>query len=291
LLLQGTAKSAPPLSSPLGQAKIEEMNVVLDKSYLRGAGKKKVCALCESHNVLMPESLFFELLTAKEDKDRAICFGNLPDTDNPVLLVHGVSAMFRFEISEELPVINSKEMCINVPYAFNKHLMHPDFKFTDEQKHNISEWQSDVTSRIEGFKEKAACVSGWFPGIRGYKPGMDLKAINEAKLAVCEDHTIIREIYRAIRPSTFPEAETLTEEWALFRYLQVHLFAALEYVRLYGDGNSTAISAKIENEMLDLDYCVTALIVGVLASYDMGLIEKFKRLRPAGAVIGPNEQG
>jgi hypothetical protein len=42
----------------LGQIKIENMQVVLDKSYLRGAGKRKVRDLCESHSVLMPESLF-----------------------------------------------------------------------------------------------------------------------------------------------------------------------------------------------------------------------------------------
>ncbi|MDP2863121.1 MAG: hypothetical protein Q8N95_10050 [Desulfobacterales bacterium] len=267
---------------------MKDLNVVLDKSYLRGAGRKKVSALCESHNVLMPESLFFELLTTKEDKDRAICFGNLPNTANPVILVQGISSMFSFEIGKKLPIKDVKDMCIDVPYIFNKHLKHLDFKYTCEQRQTLLEWQKDVASRIEGFKEKSACVSGWFPGLKGYKPGMDPKHINEAKLLICEDLSVVREIYKTIRPSTFPEAEILTEEWALFRYLQVHVFAALEYVRLFGDGNSTAISGKIENEILDLDYCVTALLVGALASHDMSLIEKFKRIRPTGIVIGPN---
>jgi hypothetical protein len=268
--------------------KIEDMNVVLDKSYLRGAGNKKVRDLCESHN-LMPESLFYELLTTKEEEDRAKCFSNLPDIDNPVILVQGVAALFRFEISKKSPIRSVKDMSIEVPYVFNKRLKCLGFQFTDEQKHTISEWQTDVASRIEGFKEKPACVSGWFPRIRGYKPGMDTEDIDDAKSAICEDHGIVREIYKAIRPSTFPEPELLTDEWALFRYLQVHVFAALEYVRMFGDGNATAISSKIENEMLDLDYCVTALMVGALASYDTGLIEKFTRLRPTGTVIGPSK--
>jgi hypothetical protein len=262
------------------------MNVVLDKSYLRGAGKKRLCDLCESHSVLMPESLFFELLTAKKEKDRTICFGNLPDTANPVVLVHGVSAMLRYEIRERAPIKSSNEMYISVPYIFNRHLKQPDFQFSDEQRRNISEWQAAVTLRIEEFKKTSACVSGWFPRLRGYKPGMDPKDINDTKRAVCEDHTIVREIYRSIRRSTFPEADILTDEWALFCNLQTHLFAALEYVRLYGDGNSAAISDKIENEMLDLDYCVTALIVGALASHDKGLIERFRSLRPAGTIVG-----
>lgn len=77
----------------------------------------------------------------------------------------------------------------------------------------------------------------------------------------------------------------LTKEWALFRYLQVQIFAMIEYVRMYGDGNSAAISRKIENEFLDLEYCVTALIVGALASLDSGMIEKFRRMRPDGALF------
>ncbi|MCI5224824.1 MAG: hypothetical protein D3924_19690 [Candidatus Electrothrix sp. AR4] len=63
------------------------MNVVLNKNYLRGAGRKKVHELCKSYNVLMPESLFYEFLTTNQKKDRAICFGNLPEIDNPVVLI------------------------------------------------------------------------------------------------------------------------------------------------------------------------------------------------------------
>jgi hypothetical protein len=203
--------------------------------------------------------------------------------------VQGISAMFRHEISKRQPIEDVKESFIDVPYVFNRGLKKMDFQFTDEQRQIIAEWQADVASRVEEFKEKAACVNGWFPRIKGYKPGMDPKDINEAKSLICEDLSVVREIYKAIRPSTFPEAEILIKEWAIFLYLQVHVFAALEYVRVFGDGNSTAISDKIENEMLDLDYCITALIVGALASYDTGLIAKFTSLQPTGTAIGPNE--
>jgi hypothetical protein len=261
------------------------MNVVLDKSFLRGAGRTKVCGLCESHNVLMPEALFFELLTTSKDKDRAICFSNLPEKENPVALVQGVSAMLGHEISKREPVGNISGFFIDIPYVFNNGLKKQDFQFADGHRQNIAEWQEDVALRVEGFKEKAACVSGWFPRIKDYIPGMNPKDINEAKSLICEDLSVVREIYKVIRFCTFPEAEMLTQEWAMTRYLQVHILAALEYVRMFGDGNSAAISAKIENEILDLDYCITALLVGALASHDNRLIEKFEKILPTGIVI------
>ncbi len=177
------------------------MNVVLDKSYLRGAGRNKVCKLCELHNVLMPESLFFELLTTKEEKDRAICFGNLPDTNNPVVLVEGIGFMLRSEVKNKRPIKDVKEMFIKVPYIFNKRLKHLDFQFTDEEKQSIAEWQTDVASRVQDFKEKSSCVSGWFPKIKGYRPGSDPKHIDEAKSLLCNDKNVVREIYKAIYPA------------------------------------------------------------------------------------------
>ena len=262
------------------------MNVVLDKSYLMGAGRQKINDLCRSQNVLMPESLFYELLTTEKSKERAICFGNLPATDNPVVLVNGVGTILRHEINNRAPIsANLGEVCIDVQYTFNKRLTCPDFPFTDEQNETISEWQRDVAARVEGFKEKSACVSGWFPRVKGYTPGEDPQHINKAKSLVCEDRSVVREIYRAIWSDALPAPEMVTEEWALFRYLQVHVFAALGYVSQFGDENSAAISKRIENEMLDLDYCVTALLVGALASRDHGMIDKFTRIRPDGIIM------
>jgi len=184
------------------------MEIVLDKSYLYGAGPKKITDLCTSYRVLMPEALFYELLTASSE-NRAKCFSNLPAIDNPLLLVKNVGAILRAEVHKVAPFVDIKEVSINIRYAFNRRLIHPDFKLTDGQKHTISEWRKDIKSRTEDFKQKAAIVSGWFPKVKGFKAGSDPQPIEEAKLLVCRDSNVVRKIYDQIRHDSFPA----TDRW------------------------------------------------------------------------------
>jgi len=260
------------------------MNIVLDKSYLQGAGREEIHELCRLHSVIMPESLFFELLTAEPDV-RARCFSKLPAVDNPVILAPHSGTILRHEINNGAPCRDIMKIAINIPYKFNEELIGPNFKISDEQQRSISEWKSDFAAQVEGFKEKSACISGWFPELEGFAAGSNPEPIDKAKASICKDQNMVKTIYESIRHTSFPNAELITVEWALFRWVQVHVFAALEYVWKYGDGNSAAVSRKIENEFLDLDYCVTALIVGALASRDNGMIEKFRCMRPDGTVI------
>lgn len=260
------------------------MEVVLDKSYLQGASAGDVSNLCISENVLMSESLFYELLTT-EPEVRANCFKKIPQIDNPLTLVPNVGTILRFEIQNKSPCLNIKEVSTNIRYQFNKRLVSPDFKFTPQQEKSISEWKKVIRSRIDDFKKKSAVVIGWFPRIKGFKAGSDPEPIEQAKSLICKDHNVVKKTYEQIKYHTFPNTEIINERWALFRWIQVHILAALEYVRKYGDGNSEAISKKIENEFLDLDYCITALLVGALASRDISMIERFKHINPKGIVI------
>ena len=260
------------------------MEIVLDKSYLFGAGQRKLSDLCSSNEVLMPEALFYELLTTSPE-NRAKCFANLPAVDNPLMLVKNVGYIMRAEIKNKVPFNNIKDASLNIRYMFNKGLVDPDHEFTLEQKDTISTWISDVNSRVEEFKQKASVVSGWFPMIKHFKAGQSLEPIEEAKSLVCKDHSVVKSIYEEIRHKTFPETDVIDERWALFREIQVHVIAAIDYVGKYGDNKSKIVSKKIENEYMDLEYCITALIVGALASYDKGLIQRFLNIYPEGKIV------
>lgn len=260
------------------------MKVVLDKSFLQGTNSKDIADLCLNNDVLMPESLFFELLTT-EPKIRAVCFKKVPKIENPLVLVPNVGTIIRYEIQNNKPCSDIREIAINVRYKFNEKLVSTNFTLTEQQRLDLSEWGNDIKSQIEDFKEKSAVVTGWFPKTKGFKPGRDLSPIEEAKSLICQDSNVVKSIYQQIKHKTFPEPDQIHEKWALFKWIQVHILAALDYVGRYGDGNMDAISKKIENEFLDLDYCITALIVGGLASKDNGMIDRFKRIRPNGIVL------
>lgn len=214
-----------------------------------------------------------------------MCFGKLPAVDNPVILVPHSGAILRREIDTRAPCRDIMEIALSVPYTFNKGMADPGFKISDKQQQSVSEWKRDIKAQVKDFKEMSACVSGWFPKLKGFKAGANPEPIEEAKSLICKDQNMVKRIYEKIRHNSFPGAELITEKWALFRWVQVHVFAALEYVRMYGDDNSTAISKKIENEVLDLDYCITALVIGALASRDCGMKERFMLMRPDGIIV------
>lgn len=260
------------------------MEIVLDKSYLYRAGQRKLSDLCFSNQVLMPEALFYELLTTSPE-NRAKCFSNLPAVDNPLMLVKNVGYILRAEVKNKVPFTNIKDASLNIRYMFNKRLIDTNQEFTREQKDTISTWTTDINSRVEDFKQKAAVVSGWFPEVKHFKAGQSLEPIENAKLLVCKDHSVVKSIYEEIRHESFPETDLIDERWALFREIQVHVIAALDYVGKYGDNNSDIVSKKIENEYMDLEYCITALIVGALASYDKGMINRFLSILPEGKVV------
>jgi hypothetical protein len=128
-------------------------------------------------------------------------------------------------------------------------------------------------------------VSGWFPKVKDFRAGSNPRPIEEAKQLVCTDSNVVRKIYDQTRHDSFPETELVDERWALFREIQVYVLAALDYVRRYGDNNPNAVSKKIENEYLDLEYCITGLLVGALASQDNRMITRFKSIKPDGFVF------
>lgn len=102
---------------------------------------------------------------------------------------------------------------------------------------------------------------------------------------ICQDKDLIKAIYKQTSQSFFPKANIVDENWALYRKIQVYFLAALDYLFQFGDNNPNAVSKKIENEYLDLEYCITALVVGALASQDKKMIARFTSIKPDGIVI------
>lgn len=71
--------------------------VILDKSYLDGASAAEVANVCERYTALMPQELFFEMMTTCPKSQRR-CFAKLPDRDSPVALIPPVGVLIDFEL-------------------------------------------------------------------------------------------------------------------------------------------------------------------------------------------------
>jgi hypothetical protein len=125
---------------------------------------------------------------------------------------------------------------------------------------------------------------GAHPGIRDAKPSEIKEILKDIALAIRNDPTFIRENFANIKHKDFPPPELIDENWAYFRWVQVYLLAGLDHFQKYGP-KVEPHRQKLMNERFDLDYTITALLLGGLASCDRTMKERFRFLRPNGHLL------
>lgn len=256
--------------------------IVLDKCYLRGASKKDVKALCDEHCVIMTDLLFMELLSNLSD--RARCFSKFPEGPNPVTLLPSVSNLLQFEIENNRPCSPIIDRQYKVKYKFNPRMGEQDFVFLEEDRTNIEGWELETRDQLDDYREESILVDKFFPMIKGLYPGSGNEIIKETMHAIGSDSDMIREIYGAIRKDSFPLKSVINEHWAFFRWLQVHLLAAVDYFSRYGTISNPKKQAHF-NDKLDLEYCIIGSLADGIASRDKCLIRRYKYICPSGIII------
>lgn len=259
------------------------MDIVLDKSFLCGARTEQVHNLCRESNVLMPESLFYEIL-ATTPRDRAACFRKLPDVDNPVVLIPGVGALLKFEAANRVPCKPITQAAINLRYQFNQKLRNEEYILPRDQAKVLDEWQEEIRNDVQGFKERSARLYHWFPDLAQYRPGQKSSIVPAARDVIANDEKFVRKIYDEIRHPAFPESDLIGPAWTFFRWVQIHFLAAVEYIRRFGPGNTSQSAKQIEHDVLDIEYCVIGVQAGAIASRDNGIISMFKKVCPGGVL-------
>lgn len=267
------------------------MNVVLDKSYLQGSSKNEIHQMCSQHQLIMPEVLFLEILTTKTE-NMVKCFKKFPEIENPVALVPNVGSLIRYETEKNRQCSPIETQFLKIRYVFNERLAKNQFDFTEEQKETLKEWETSTNEGAEGFIEKAIVTDGWFPEFSDYMLGQSPNPITDAMDMVATDLGFVRKIYGQLRDEIYetykglwPEPQRIDKNWILFRYLQVHLLAALEYIRKYGKEPQSMISKRLKNEYLDIDYCIIGTLSDGLATRDTTMARFYNLLCPEKALI------
>jgi hypothetical protein len=94
----------------------------------------------------------------------------------------------------------------------------------------------------------------------------------------------MRGFYASHRQRNFPAPELLDEQWAFFRWIQVYLLAGLDYISRYGV-HTKPNEESMAHELLDLDYLISALLVGGLACREARFVDRFRFLRSDGMIL------
>ncbi len=93
----------------------------------------------------------------------------------------------------------------------------------------------------------------------------------------------------AVRKKPLPPAETTTDDWALYRYLQMQMLFALDvYVRYQGrrpEIASPAVFERMEHDVLDAQVAMLGCLEGALATRETKLKRWFRLVAPDGILI------
>ncbi len=259
-------------------------DVVIDKSFLQGASQDQLRSLFERHRVLMTESLFYELLTT-DPAVRARCFRRIPEIENPVMLVQNVGAILRWEVQNKRPLPSIDDVVMSERFQFNPGLVDEDFNLGEKQVSVIENWRREKSVWVCDFADHCSKVPVKFPELNGYRPGVATTHIERIKKRIYAEPGFVRELYGGGKGGTWPTKEQIDERWATYRWLQIRVVAALDYFRKYGARDVSSETTKVENEYLDLEYCLVGCLVGAIATKDSGLSERFLALCPSGKLL------
>jgi len=265
------------------------MKLVLDKSYLQGSSREKIHELCTNHCVIMPEVLLMEILTTEKKEKMISCLTKFPPTDNPIAVVPNVGTFIRYEVHNHRPCPPIENFFVRGPLYINPKLFNGTFVFTEEQIKILKSWENEVTEDSRRFIEKAVLSERWFPEIGDYKPGMPTDGIELAIKKVTSDSSFIKLVYKEIHEEIteisdkrWPNASAINEAWTLYKYFQMHLLSAIQYIKKYGKRIISDIAKYIINYRLDIDYCV----IGSLAD---GLLTKDKEMASFYTLLCPDK--
>ncbi|MFC1483927.1 hypothetical protein ACFL6Q_02620 [Candidatus Neomarinimicrobiota bacterium] len=262
------------------------MQIVLDKSYWQEVQGNKLRDLCTRHEVIMTESLFYEILTSDNQNDRARCFKKLPETANPFVMVQ-LQSLLKYEITNSKPAPGIEIGVVNKEWFFNPDLRFTEFQPNRREQSDFEEWQMTISSDIEKFKERVANLSAWYPELQGFKPGSNKKLIDSLKECIATEPNEVKRFYNAIQEATneLPTANLVDEKWFIFRWLQIQLLAGLDYIFKYGDVITPFVSKNMKNDFLDLEYWLAGCMVGAIATTDKIMKARFKSIIPQGVVL------
>lgn len=262
--------------------------IVLDKSFLQGSKKARIHELAETHRLVVSDALFYELLTAREP-GRSRCFAKFPPVANPVDLVNHIGTLMRLEIETHRPSGKPSEHREQLRFEFNPRLVNPEYELPEEARLGIEEHTAQLRADVESFIGRASLIESFFPNLLAGCDSQQLQERTNAERAIAEPGSLLP-FYASLEPvpgqNPLPSATVVSENWALYRWLQVQLLFSLDlYVRYRGkvpESLSPAVHEKLEHDILDAEMMMLGCLEGSFATREKKLVRWWKLICPTG---------
>jgi hypothetical protein len=200
-----------------------------------------------------------------------------------LLFIPGTSEMLRAEGEKRKPAtlaLRCKGFQFN-PEAFGDGTVTPELRADTRKEGQI------VRKRLESRLDQMLLFWNAFkqiPEFQGAKSEDMPNIVKQKQAQIKSDLEDMRGFYRNHRIAEAPPAEMIDEKWAHFRWIQIQLVAGLDFYASYGLG-ARFKRENLIHELFDLDYLLSAILVGGLASREHRKVERFNLLRPDGAIL------
>lgn len=266
-------------------------SIIIDKCYLQGTSGKAIQHLSSRFFLLMPNVLFYELISSDEP-GRSRCFKKLPKEVNPIPIAKHIGALMKKELTTHEPSGLPSENLEEINYRFNPALSNGSYKLSDTDVATMREIEVELNSDISKLINKSSIVATIFPDLSKGSTEERKKYIEEIEDFIANDVNELRKFLSSLElpgEATIPDKNKLNTSWALFRWLQVQLLFSLDVNNRYGDIKPSTLTAKqtikLEHDVLDAHYLISGVLQGAFATKEKKLMRFFNLLCPDGILI------
>jgi len=266
--------------------------VIVDKSFLQGHTKADVLEFSKNHRILMTEALLYELLS--NPIDRRSCFGKLPATTNPVDIVMHAGGYLKKEIYSRKPAPLPSERTQDFNFEFNARLRANDYRLPPEASAVLQDQHAELLADVRSLKARALHMPDFFPEVFRGSDSERRAARLEAERDIAAKPGKLFDFYASLRApkgqKKLPPRMLITEDWAVYRWLQIHLLFALDLYCRYGTSIADALTPKveerIEHDVLDAQYLFIGVLQKSFATHEKKLRRWFQLIHPKGELFG-----
>lgn len=266
--------------------------VVLDKSFLQGTSAERMHQLATSCRLLMTDALFYELVS--NPTDRKLCFAKFPLVENPVDLVMHVGGYLRKEIDRRRPAPRPSRTIERVRFQFNPQLLSAEYRLPPEAQEAMDEQHAELQADIRSLIARVELMPTLFPGVFVGDDRQRKAEREAAESVIANDRQALLEFYGQFRAPKgqrrLPPKRLLTEDWALYRWLQVHLLFALDLACRQRSNMAKPLTPKLqeklEHDVLDSQYMIVGVLEGSFATHEKKLQDWYSLICPKGVLYG-----
>ena len=265
--------------------------IILDKSYLQGTPDNRFKELSIQFQFLMPDVLFYELISSPDVSERSICFQKFPQTTNPIPLVKSVSDLLRKELATHKPAGLPSENLLKANYRFNPELSEGSNILSDALKTAIHESEAELDRDMSMLMDFTA-LETLFPYVHSGTDEERNIYKSECERYITDNLEELGIALSSLEPAdgmTVPTQQNLNEVLTLLRWLQVRLLFDLDLYDRYGNDNSVELTQnlkkKLKNDVLDMHYLIMGVVQKGFATRDNKLINYYDLLCPDGILL------